>query len=513
MVQKRESPHKMNPIKKQFSLNRAVARQQFSVISLGVLLALLHGLAYGQSASRADKGPEAGAKLTEAPIKWVAPSSFDPDLPGMGLPQLPGCKSQVIYDPLMCRSAVDEGGDGRYESVLHGTFNHHQGFVLYQDKIIAWWSNHARDENGPGQRVIGRWGTWVGDSASADARINWGYVPSFVEFMPPPVPVRRRWWHVDPYVIQPYIDGSLSVRNGKLYSIGQVTCIGGWTTEELLRRPTGPLPPEKWNDRLDLSRGFRYDLWYDVGPQFAQRWTFRDGQLVPDSPMYRMTPDVSRIEVTPGRWKPVAPLIPPYVNMIPIENAPEDIRLDILGAPKPAGTPPPAPRPTHAPGTSSHAADGKHGLAHSTEFERPDGKLVSVRDNLQNPGHYYAAVRNSREDYYPPAIETDLVGGAAPVSGRLPDGRVWLLCNSPSNYLVAHENSRKDMFITVSRDGITFDKTWLVFHSDRKSDGGIYKFGGPQYFVTRIIGENMWIVYSITKEQIGITKLPLSSLH
>ena len=125
MVQKRESPHKMNPIKKQFSLNRAVARQQFSVISLGVLLALLHGLAYGQSASRADKGPEAGAKLTEAPIKWVAPSSFDPDLPGMGLPQLPGCKSQVIYDPLMCRSAVDEGGDGRYESVLHGTFNHH----------------------------------------------------------------------------------------------------------------------------------------------------------------------------------------------------------------------------------------------------------------------------------------------------------------------------------------------------------------------------------------------------
>jgi len=68
------------------------------------------------------------------------------------------------------------------------------------------------------------------------------------------------------------------------------------------------------------------------------------------------------------------------------------------------------------------------------------------------------------------------------------------------------------MFITVSDDGITFDKTWLLLHIDRKSDGGVYKFGGPQYFRTVIVGEHLWIVYSITKEKIGLTKVPVEAL-
>ena len=46
--------------------------------------------------------------------------------------------------------------------------------------------------------------------------------------------------------------------------------------------------------------------------------------------------------------------------------------------------------PKYAKGTDKLAADGKNGLAHHTEFQRPDGKWVAVRDNLLNPHYYYA---------------------------------------------------------------------------------------------------------------------------
>ena len=69
------------------------------------------------------------------------------------------------------------------------------------------------------------------------------------------------------------------------------------------------------------------------------------------------------------------------------------------------------------------------------------------------------------------------------------------------------------MFITISKDGITFDRTWLLLHIDRKPTlDGVYKFGGPQYFKPAIVERNMWILYSITKEKIGLTRIPLGAL-
>jgi hypothetical protein len=41
-------------------------------------------------------------------------------------------------------------------------------------------------------------------------------------------------------------------------------------------------------------------------------------------------------------------------------------------------------------------------------------------------------------------------------------------------------------------------------------DGGVYKFGGPQYFKHVIVDGNIWVVYSITKEQLGLTRIPVA---
>ena len=61
--------------------------------------------------------------------------------------------------------------------------------------------------------------------------------------------------------------------------------------------------------------------------------------------------------------------------------------------------------------------------------------------------------------------------------------------------------------------GRTFDQTWLLMHNPRgASDDGLHKGGGPQYFQAVTVNGNIWVVYSIAKEQVGVTKVPIASL-
>lgn len=88
-----------------------------------------------------------------APIKWVVPESFDAKTPELGLIQLPGVSNTIIYDPLPSFGAIECGGPGQYESVLHGTYNHHTQALLFKDKVLVYWTNQSNDENGPAERI------------------------------------------------------------------------------------------------------------------------------------------------------------------------------------------------------------------------------------------------------------------------------------------------------------------------------------------------------------------------
>ena len=70
------------------------------------------------------------------------------------------------------------------------------------------------------------------------------------------------------------------------------------------------------------------------------------------------------------------------------------------------------------------------------------------------------------------------------------------------------------MYLTLSEDGYVFDQTWLLRHSDREKfdDGYGRGRGGAQYFQSVTVGENIWVVYSITKQEIGVTKLPIENV-
>ena len=435
----------------------------------------------------------------DIPFFWQKPPAFDEESSELGLLSLSGISNSLLYDPIASTANIDEGGSGYFESLGHGTYNHAAQFVVFEDKIIVYWANHSIDENGPGQRILARVGSISPDQSS----ISWGNpAETIVELAPQAALLTRRPRNCDSSLISEFTPkGGLNLINGKLYVIGKIIATHGWTNDVAYHNVRSePVPSEKWSDNWDSAQGMTWDIWWDVGPWFYQRWTISGSTIVPDSPLYIKGTLETHIEVTPGRYKTVDTLLDTYLNAAQYATAPWEFRNDVEN-----GTPVAFTRSlVYAPGTDSLAQDGLNGLAHKTEFQRPDGTWVAVRDNLLNPGTYYSAQKENHSDYYPPAWRTNLYGGALPSARELPDGSPFIICNSLD---------RLDMFITVSGDGYTFDQSWHLFHGGLPADGGMFKPVGPQYFQSYVIGNNVWVVYSITKIQIGMTQIPADLLQ
>jgi hypothetical protein len=439
----------------------------------------------------------------EAPIRWVAPPEFNARKPGLGLLHLPGVTHEVIYAPIPSRAAIETGGDGHFESVLHGTYNHHTRAIVVGDKVVVYWTNHSHDENGPGQRIVARWGVLE----ATRTHIDWGDPAArTVELVPAPVPVHRRVPLEATGFDRRYVRGDLVVIDGQLRFDGAFMLNQGWTDDTRYRTRSGePVPEERFRAVPDTDeanarkRVFRYDMFWKLGPAFRQLWAFADGKLEPASALHLDAAAPTSLALTPSQTLVLPALLPPFARAPLISAAPEAIRpLLRRAAPAESG------RPQYVPGTSPLAADGKHALAHRAEFRRRDGTWVILRDNLANPGFYYAATARAGEAY-PPGVVTNLYGDVMPAAGQLPDGRVWVLGNSRGRY---------DFFLTLSDDGITFNRTWLVLHINAPWVEGFAKppRGGPQYPHVLTIGDALWVFYSIGKERIGATRIPFSSL-
>ena len=440
---------------------------------------------------------------SKAPIRWIPPATFDPAVPGMGLPPLPRAEHHVFYDPKPSHASIDEGGDGIYESPMHGTYNHGMRITLYKNYFLVHWSHHGKDEGGPGGRTLATVAVFNDDRT----QLTWKGPDGIVELAPAPVPIRRRKREYDPdTILERAADASFVIINDRLYSFGCMKAAHGYSNlsaHHLAHDPKEPIPAKHWSDTYNKETGHTWEIYWAMGFDFVQQWEVKDNRLRPASPIYWKTPMPERIEVTPSRFKEVLPLLEPYASAIPFSDAPHQMRDDVLKGTRTVNFSRPPIRYASSE-ADTLTVDGTNGLAHRTHFRRPDGKWVVIRDNLKRGWCYYAALRDSEKDVYPPAHRTNLIGLAMPAAGELPDGRPWIIGNA---------RSRKEMYITVSEDGIVFDKTWLILHNDDEPEPDSKgKKGGPQYFNYVIVGDNIWVVYSITKMKGGITRIPISSL-
>jgi hypothetical protein len=150
------------------------------------------------------------------------------------------------------------------------------------------------------------------------------------------------------------------------------------------------------------------------------------------------------------------------------------------------------------------AADG-HGLCEPSVYRRPDGVLVKLSRDLQHSRRIYAATSEDGASFAP-AIRTSIPDAPSKsVSGTLPDGRIYLVGNQSIG--------RDPLVISLSRDGVVFDRAAAIrAGAPRVRIRGRAKGPGFQYPAVTIVGDALWAIYSIGKEDVAVSRVPLAAL-
>jgi len=444
----------------------------------------------------------------EAPLRWIPPAGFDPRIPGLGFEPLEEAEHFEFFHARRSTAAIEDGGTGYYESLHHGTWNHVPAVTVFRDRMIAYWRNHVCDEGGPGTRILGQ----VGKILSETGEVDWGSEDDVIECAPAPVLARRRKLQGDRDQVRGgAARGNFQVLGGRLFFIGHHCAKHGITTDE----KTGIWEGHIGGERLIPSENFFFghgpagqggNVEWELGLRFFQEWDVCGDKLEPVTPLYIENKPPTTLAMTPDLTMPLEPFLSPYAEAPLLSTAPSDFQELVRSGSRIGSN-----RVLkYRQGTRRLSHDGMNGLTHGTEFQRPDGVWIALRE-LKYPAGcalYYAAEK-SADGFYPPARSTNLYGSANPAGGELPDGRVYVIGNSPN---------RRNMFIHLSRDGKLFDQTRSLLHRQLKdyTPGVMKREGGPgsgpQYFSPIVIGESLWIAYSISKEHIGATRVPIAAL-
>lgn len=417
-----------------------------------------------------------------------------------------GIEHVETFVPRPSAAPADTGGTGEYEGVEHGMFNHNIGVAVFRDRLITTWINHAYDEDAPGGRVLAR----VGRVLDEEGRVAWDEPGSLIEATPAPMPVRRvkMMQDYDRDCVRGLLaNGAFQVIGDRLFFCTGLWCRHGLSDDQFNRLGEKKLIPDDHFFFEQPGRPVLPVAWH-FDTRFYQEWDLRGNRLEPVSPVYREGELPSELSLTPTITLPLSELTAHYAESKPLSRAPGDIRDLVQGGPRTMGVR----SPRYRPGTGNVAADGHNGLSHYAEFCRPDGSWVVLRDNLrpQRQVFYYAAEKGKEEDVYPPARRTNLFGAVQPAAGEIPGLGVFVVCNSLN---------RRNMFLTFSRDGRRFDRTWQLLYISlqnvtpgyAKAQGGTG--AGPQYMRPAVVGRSAWLVYSISKERVGATRIPFRTLE
>ncbi len=98
-------------------------------------------------------------------------------------------------------------------------------------------------------------------------------------------------------------------------------------------------------------------------------------------------------------------------------------------------------------------------------------------------------------------------------AGKLPDGQVYVINNIiPMN--PGGLGGRSMLAISLSEDGMVFDRVAIIrFMPPPLRYMGLEKTVGFQYPHSVVVENNLWVIYSVNKEDVQITKIPLEELY
>lgn len=144
-------------------------------------------------------------------------------------------------------------------------------------------------------------------------------------------------------------------------------------------------------------------------------------------------------------------------------------------------------------------------------FYRDDGAIVMVFRDQGSSFRKLASVSTDRGATWTTPTLTDMPDSRSKQSaGNLPDGTAFQVGNPTDN------RRRIPLVVTLSADGHCFDTAWLL-----RSGGddlqplrypGQYKRDGYSYPKSVVWGDYLYVGYATNKEDVEVTRVPLSSL-
>ena len=469
---------------KQFQTKIFMIKLKMNTFLLTVILMCNYGILMAQK----DKGEE---------IKFCPPTLMEDELPNLGLPMAKGAETFLLYDVANNRAKL--------EQPYLGTYSHHAHLEAFNGLVVLTWSNHFADEDSPGQYVRyaiskdnGK--TWINPNQKIENGTKYGAVL----FPPLETPIRNPQNEGENKIKVSNLENPLlghrphdkcgsgikgnkdSYRNDNCGFYHLEMCANGFA--KIDGKLYAIAEVAKGINAVGIGRIAReIDSKGNLGDIF---WLNED---VPD--LSKITPNAINLKL--------------YNNLVYKKDLGEKI-MEYLK------------NPLHMPQWDFYhkgwtQLDGKvHADWQSVKGIKGHEPTYAY---LMNNGAYARLWRikddniNAQFSYDQGKSWTNLERtnfpdcGSRACVGNLPDGRSYVV-NNP------YKHGRNPLVLSISEDGKKFDKAYVVRggNSGEIDKTGRAKNAGYQYPHSIVSGDYLIIAYSINKESMATTRIPLKNL-